>query len=43
MFRPHGYLTNQGYIGFLPDGRHMLFSTEKEYMEYLSEINEQAA
>lgn len=43
MFRPHGYLTSQGYIGFLPDGSRMLFSTEEEYMEYLAETNEQAA
>ena len=38
MFRPKGYSTPQGYAGFLPDGRRMLFPTQDEYMDYLEEL-----
>ena len=40
---PYGYIVGQGNIGFLPDGRRMLFPTQDEYIEYLSELNENAA
>ena len=40
---PYGYLVEQGFIGILPDGRKMLFPTQDEYIEYLSELNESAA
>ena len=35
LFRPAGYTTNQGYIGFLPDGSKMFFPTSDEYYEYV--------
>lgn len=31
-----GYFVPSGYMGFV-DGRHMLFSTEQEYLEYIFE------
>ena len=34
---PSGYYTQDGYVGFLPDGRYMIFPTDKEYQEYLLE------
>lgn len=33
----YGYLTAYGYKGRLADGTWMLFATESEYQEYLSE------
>ena len=38
MFKPKGYDVNQGYIGFLPDGRRMRFPTSDEYYDYLMEL-----
>ena len=40
LFRPAGYTTNQGYIGFLPDGSKMFFPTSDEYYEYVDELDE---
>lgn len=37
MFRPKGYYTDGGYIGFLPDGRKMFFPTYDEYMDYVDD------
>ena len=37
MFRPKGYYTDCGYIGFLPDGRKMFFPTYDEYMDYVDD------
>lgn len=34
MKRPRGYAIQAGYVGFMPDGRWMLFSTDKDYEEY---------
>ena len=42
MFRPKGYFTSDGYVGFLPDGRKLYFPTYDEYMEYISEYEEAA-
>lgn len=34
---PYGYLVEAGYIGFVPDmERYMLFSTEEDYIDYIS-------
>lgn len=35
MFKPKGYFTSSGYIGFLPDGSRMIFPTQGEYEEYI--------
>ncbi|MBQ8619121.1 MAG: hypothetical protein IJ418_16690 [Clostridia bacterium] len=32
---PSGYHTPSGFVGFLPNGRKMLFATDREYYEYL--------
>ena len=37
MFKPKGYFTDGGYIGFLPDRRKLYFPTYDEYMDYLEE------
>ena len=37
MFIPKGYTTRQGYTGFLPDGRRMVFPTQDEYFDYIRE------
>ena len=37
MFTPKGYYTNNGYVGFLPDGTRMMFATYNEYVDYLEE------
>ena len=36
-FCPKGFFTNDGYVGFLPDGRKLSFPTYDEYMEYITE------
>lgn len=41
--KPYGYLIGQGFIGFLPDGHKMLFTTQEEYYEYCSELVNTAA
>lgn len=33
---PGGYHTPNGYVGFLPNGRKMLFATEQDYFDYIS-------
>lgn len=43
MFHPSGYTTNQGYTGFLPNGRRMSFPTQDEYYDFLRELAEDAA
>ena len=43
MFRPGGYTTNQGFIGFMPDGSKMAFPTADEYYEYVEELRESAS
>ena len=43
MFKPKGYSTSQGYTGFLPNGRRMAFPTQDEYLEFLSELEEESA
>ena len=37
-FRPGGYWTGYSWIGFLPDGDEMRFTSEDEYLEYLSDV-----
>ena len=39
-FIPKGYFVGQGFFGFLPDDRKMLFPTQEEYFEYFSELIE---
>lgn len=34
---PYGYVVPYGYMGLVGDGTYILFSTEAEYYEYLSE------
>ena len=41
--KPSGYLIGQGFFGFLPDGRKMLFPTQEEYLEYFFEQVKTAA
>ena len=36
-FQPRGFLTNDGYVGFLPDGRRLTFPTYDEYLEFVTE------
>lgn len=43
MFRPTGYTTNQGFIGFLPDGSKMFFPTSNEYYEYVDDQDDSSA
>ena len=39
MFKPKGFYTSNGYLGFLPNGSRMVFPTYDEYMDYLEEEN----
>lgn len=39
MYEPYGYLVPGGYIGYI-DGKKMLYPTEGEYLEVISELNE---
>lgn len=39
MYEPYGYPVYAGYIGYI-DGKKMLYSTEEEYLEVISELNE---
>ena len=34
-FRPKGFFTSDGYVGFLPDGRRLSFPTCEEYLEFI--------
>ena len=36
-FRPTGFFTNDGYVGFLPDGRRLSFPTYAEYLEFVAD------
>lgn len=38
MFRPAGYDTGTGFVGFLPDGGRMFFPTHDEYTDYVREL-----
>jgi len=40
MFRPRGYTTGQGFMGFMPDGSRMFFPTADEYFDYIYEMFE---
>jgi len=40
---PSGYYIGQGFFGFLPDGRKILFVSQEEYLEYFSELVNNAA
>jgi len=40
MFRPTGYTTIQGFIGFLPDGSKMYLPTSNEYYEYVDDLDD---
>ena len=34
----NGYLTSNGYMGYVPwEGRYLLFATYEEYIEYITE------
>jgi len=35
VFKPKGFYTSHGYVGFLPDGSRMAFPTQGEYEEYI--------
>ena len=35
MFKPCGYYTGSGYVGFLPGNRKMFFASESDYYDYL--------
>ena len=37
MFKPKGYFTDTGYVGFLPDVRKLYFPTYDEYIDYVTE------
>ena len=37
MFVPKGYYTDNGYMGFMPDGSRIMFATYDEYVDYLDE------
>lgn len=43
MFRPCGYMTGQGFVGLLPDGKKMFFPTAGEYYEYFADLMKPAA
>ena len=43
MFTPRGYYTQNGYTGFLPDGRRISFPTMDEYVDFLRELQADAA
>ena len=36
-----GYTTATGYMGYV-DGRYLLFASEQDYREYVSELDEAA-
>lgn len=42
MFNPKGFYTSQGYVGFLPGGRRMVFPTQDEYFDFVRELLEAA-
>ena len=43
MFKPRGYYTSRDYTGYLPDGSRMRFPTMSEYLEYLRDLDGNAA
>lgn len=38
--REKGFPVPGGYMGLMPSGKFQLFDTEKEYSDYISEVNE---
>ena len=38
-FQPKGFFTNDGYVGFLPDGRKLSFPTYAEYLEFVADMD----
>ena len=38
---PYGYYTSAGFSGRLPDGEWMLFAALSDYLEYISEEEEE--
>lgn len=42
MDKPKGYYTASCYVGFLPGNIKMVFATEEEYMEYISDSEDHA-
>lgn len=43
MFAPKGFYIGSRYIGFLPNNKTMSFPTEREYIEYIREMQHSAA
>ena len=43
MFKLKGYYTGNVYVGFLPDGGHMVFPTFDEYADYIRDRFDDAA
>ena len=43
MFMLTGFYTGSGYVGFLPDGRRMIFPTFDEYVDYIRDWFDDAA
>lgn len=43
-FEPKGFVTNEGFVGFVPDEvfrfKGILFETEQEYMDWIREVKE---
>ena len=37
MFKPRGFYTGSGFVGFLPDGSRIIFATYDEYLDYIRE------
>ena len=39
-FEPKGYLTDKGYVGYLPGNKYqgILFDTEQEYVDWIREL-----
>ena len=37
MFKPRGFYTGSGFVGFLPDGSRIIFATYDEYLDYICE------
>ena len=38
MFRARGFYTSNGYVSLLPDGSRIMFTTNDEYLDYISEM-----
>ena len=42
MFKPKGFYTSNGYMGFLPNGSRMVFPTYDEYMDFIRDESDAA-